>query len=137
MTIISSTISNNTTEHGGGIVNYPGFHGLLTLKNSIVTGNSSMLDNLSFISTEGNIQGTFTEQGINITHGFPLLLPLGNYGGRTKTRPLLPISPGYNAVPADQCTNAEGDPLATDQRGIPRPQSGKCDVGAFEVTRGM
>jgi len=32
-----------------------------------------------------------------------------------------------------ECLDADGEPLATDQRGEPRPGGTMCDVGAFEV----
>jgi hypothetical protein len=41
-------------------------------------------------------------------------------------------------ISAEDCVDAEGAPLTTDQRGEPRPVAilgaePKCDVGAFEV----
>lgn len=56
----------------------------------------------------------------------PLLGPLGNNGGETDTMALLSGSPAINAGDPGQCP-------ATDQRGLPRPQLGGCDIGAFEV----
>lgn len=56
----------------------------------------------------------------------PLLGPLANNGGETDTMALPTGSPAINA----------GDPTlcpATDQRGLPRPQLGGCDIGAFEL----
>ena len=54
---------------------------------------------------------------------------LGNYGGHTETLPLLPGSP---AIDAGACPAG----VATDQRGIARPQGAACDSGAFE-SRGV
>lgn len=56
----------------------------------------------------------------------PLLGALAANGGPTQTRALLPGSPAIDAG-----TNA-GCP-ATDQRGVPRPQGARCDIGAFEA----
>jgi hypothetical protein len=53
----------------------------------------------------------------------PLLGGLGYYGGFTPTVRLLPGSSAINAGSA--CP-------ATDQRGVPRPQGGGCDIGAYE-----
>jgi hypothetical protein len=55
----------------------------------------------------------------------PLLGPLGNYGGPTRTLPLLPGSPALDAGTAA----VVGLP-ATDQRGVARV--GAPDIGAFE-----
>ncbi len=56
--------------------------------------------------------------------------PLQNNGGPTETHALLPGSPALDAVTV--CTDWDGNSVATDQRGVSRPQNGKCDVGAFE-----
>lgn len=68
----------------------------------------------------------------------PRLGPLQNSGGPTKTHALLPGSPAIdNGNPAKTGTNAC---VATEQRGIPRPQDGdgdgakRCNIGAFEQT---
>ncbi len=55
--------------------------------------------------------------------------PLAFNGGPTRTHALLHGSP---AVDAGACTDAGGAPLATDQRGVTRPQGAACDIGAFE-----
>ncbi len=36
-----------------------------------------------------------------------------------------------DVIPAEDCVDADGEPLTTDQRGFPRDSM--CDVGAFEV----
>ena len=54
----------------------------------------------------------------------PLLGSLGNYGGSTRTLPLLPGSAAINAGNATYCT------LGHDQRGV--SYVGTCDLGAFE-----
>jgi Right handed beta helix region len=56
----------------------------------------------------------------------PLLGPLANNGGETDTMALLTGSPAINAADAGRCPS-------TDQRGLPRPSLGGCDIGAFEV----
>ena len=57
------------------------------------------------------------------------LSPLLNHGGPTWTHALLP---GSLALDAGECLTVDGNPLATDQRGLPRPQGAACDIGAFE-----
>lgn len=62
---------------------------------------------------------------------------LADNGGPTFTHAL---QPGSNAIDAGagMCTAPDGNILATDQRGAPRPQDGDtsgtatCDIGAFE-----
>ncbi|MBV9768659.1 MAG: hypothetical protein JOZ32_03735 [Bryobacterales bacterium] len=62
---------------------------------------------------------------------------LQNNGGPTQTIALLPTSPAVNAMPLspiNYCTALDGvTPVATDQRGVPRPQGPACDMGAFEL----
>jgi predicted outer membrane repeat protein len=56
----------------------------------------------------------------------PLLGPLANNGGETDTIALPAGSPAIDGGDAGNCP-------ATDQRGLPRPQGGGCDIGAFEA----
>ena len=142
VTLINSTISGNTADLGGGIYN----HSYLKLNNTIIARNTSHLgdgDVVGYVSSPSanNLIG----DGIGITGGIsnhsngnqigthaapinPLLAPLGNYGGPTRTMPLLPGSPAIDAgsnaaVPAA---------VTSDQRGLPRIVNGKVDIGAFE-----
>jgi len=71
----------------------------------------------------------------------PLLGPLADNGGPTRTHALLPDSWAIDQIPAAECVDADGAPLTTDQRGEPRPVAihgpePRCDVGAFEVQSG-
>src|SRR5262249_25256450 len=70
--------------------------------------------------TNGNLIGTAADP-IN-----PLLAPLADNGGPTRTHALLPGSPAINAG-----FNFAGS--ATDQRGALRTAGGGTDIGAFEV----
>jgi predicted outer membrane repeat protein len=64
--------------------------------------------------------------------------PLASNGGPTKTHALLATSPAIGAVPSGACTDWNGNAVATDQRGQPRPNpSGSdCDAGAYESELG-
>ena len=62
----------------------------------------------------------------------PLLAPLGDNGGPTPTRMLLPGSPAIDAIPTGTPRLCDGT-LATDQRGVVRPQGTGCDIGAVEA----
>lgn len=55
--------------------------------------------------------------------------PLSYNGGLTLTHALRHGSP---AIDSGSCVDTEGVALATDQRGVPRPQGLSCDIGAFE-----
>lgn len=52
------------------------------------------------------------------------LMPLGDYGGPTLVHALSIDSPAIDA--------AADSGLSTDQRGVPRPQGGADDIGAYE-----
>lgn len=64
--------------------------------------------------------------------GCPARPGIANNGGPTPTAAVLPGSPALDLVPEDACTGLDGKLLATDQRGIARPQGAGCDAGAFE-----
>jgi hypothetical protein len=144
---------------GGGIFN----GGMLTVTNSTFSGNSAPFDGIisggTFKSTilannsGGNCSGTITDAGYNISDdsscGFsktgtanngdnvnPLLSTAGlaNNGGPTQTIALNSESLAIDAVPVADCTDQDGKPIKTDQRGFPRPDFGEdvCDIGAFE-----
>lgn len=54
----------------------------------------------------------------------PQLQPLADNGGPTQTMAIDADSPAFNA--GESCPEV-------DQRGVPRPQAGACDLGAFEL----
>jgi hypothetical protein len=65
----------------------------------------------------------------------PMLGPLQNNGGPTKTMALLSGSPAIDAGNPSGCTDGQGHLLKTDQRGMPRPNTedtGGCYMGAYE-----
>jgi len=141
--VIGSTFSGNTVLNaglGGGAIS-AGVGGTLRLALSVVAGNTSPG------ASGADIYGPVTDGGGNVigntggTGGFTnpsdrlnvpaLLAPLGNYGGPVQTFALLPGSPALDiaACPTDPTT---GTTLATDARGVPRPQGANCDAGAVE-----
>ena len=63
----------------------------------------------------------------------PKLGSLASNGGPTPTLVPLLGSPALDAIPAASCTS-QGTALLvnTDQRGVARPQGGRCDIGAVE-----
>ncbi|MFA7486930.1 MAG: choice-of-anchor Q domain-containing protein, partial [Lysobacteraceae bacterium] len=117
--------------------------GTLYLSNCLLVGNAAadlraingttVVYNDSHNNIIGLQNGTTFIDGVNnnqIGVTAPLLGTLGNYGGTTRTIPLLPGSPAINAGIAigDNGSNLPTTPA--DQRGFPRV--GAIDVGAFE-----
>lgn len=62
----------------------------------------------------------------------PLLGPLEDNGGPTRTHLPQPGSPLLHAIPIGTAGLCDGT-LPTDQRGVARPQGTACDIGAVEV----
>lgn len=153
VTILNSTITGNSAENYGGLVNLASLP--IEVGNSIVAGNISTASDTN-ASTGRDLQGDFLSLGHNLigvapaasdfTHGVdgdlvgtaaspvdPLLGPLANNGGPTRTHALRYGSPaiesadsGLVAVPLFPA------PPFTDQRGQPRIVGGVADMGAYE-----
>lgn len=142
--LTNSTIANNRATGLGGGLRHDAT-GTVTLRNTIIAGNSSN-------TNEIDVSGTIVSQGYNLignttgSSGWtaadlldqnPLLAPLGNNGGPTLTHALLPGSPainaGNNALAVDPTTNRD---LTRDQRGSVRRIGGgmnsMVDIGAYE-----
>jgi hypothetical protein len=146
LTVSDSTLSGNSSTilGGGGIVN----DGTLTLKSTLLANESSGGNCILY-------SGTPTSDGYNlsddssctlltaagdqndVTNAATYLGPLANNGSpTTQTIALLPGSTAINAIPVtpvNECTDAFGNPVTTDQRGVTRPQGTGCDIGAFEL----
>ena len=152
LTLTSSTITGNTTNgaaSAGGLVNIPFGVGTATVKNSIIAGNNGV---------KPDVGGGFTSNGYNLigqsdgSTGFtdgvnndqvgtiaspidPLLLPLANNGGTTRTHA---FAGGSTAIDKGSTTGS-----GTDQRGSTRPidlagysnapGGNGADIGAFEA----
>jgi hypothetical protein len=155
-TVINSTISNNrvaaiynfgTTTVTNSTLNRNGIgflnEGTANIGNTIIAQNSIDFDFFSYMGTindlgynligngersvfvngvNGNIVGTVANP-VN-----PLLSPLANNGGSTRTQALLPGSLAIDAA------NPSNFPTI-DQRGVSRPQGARADIGAFEVVQ--
>lgn len=139
MTLLNDTIARNTAAgagEGGGIdfsVGTPPPEPP-TVLNTIVAQNTAATGpdcNAAVTSAGHNIErhqscgftGPGDQQDTN-----PLLAALASNGGPTQTMALRPGSPAINHGTNANCPG-------TDQRGVPRPQGPRCDVGAFEVRR--
>ena len=127
-TLLNSTVTANmsTGGPGGGIYNEGGALSLPTLENSIIAGNTALDCDGPVTSLGHNIDGNGS---CNLVAGGdrpavdPLLGPLQDNGGPTRTHALLVGSPAIH-VGSDI-----GAP-PSDQRGLPRV--GISDIGAFE-----
>ncbi len=122
------TVAGNTAGASVGGVDNASVGSITESGSIIATNTGSPAENCS--------TGTITDLGHNLVSGdnscpganaAPGLGPLASNGGLTQTMALLPGSAAINAVPANAC------PVATDQRGVARPQGGACDAGAYEV----
>ena len=156
--IVSSTISGNSAMKGGGIYTQAEFYivgstiafnsatnsnaaGLystayLTLQSSIVARNVSAGSTHADFQVLGMVGGGYNlvesnsvvDHGVVTVTGNPMLLPLADNGGPTRTHALAATSPAIDAG---------NNPLTslTDQRGVGfmrEMPDGKPDIGAFE-----
>ncbi|MDQ4005302.1 MAG: CSLREA domain-containing protein [Actinomycetota bacterium] len=159
VTIRNATITENTADDesddddagdGGGIRNDGG---TVTIGNSILADNSVRT---AAVGEPDECSGPVSSLGFNVighdegcayTPGsgdqvgvfFPSLTgidpklgPLADNGGPTQTHMLLPGSPALDKGSTERAAN-EVACEPTDQRGVPRPQGGGCDVGAYEL----
>lgn len=123
------TVADNAVEAGAALET---FGGQILVKNSIVASTTGG------VSCAGNIVNLGGNLSTDATCGFTVVtreqLKLGppklNPPGITETMALLPRSAAIDR--ALDCLDAEGNPVLTDQRGVPRPLGSRCDVGAFE-----
>lgn len=128
LTMSSSTVSGNSALGGGGIYNLDTW----TVKSSIVGGNTSGGDCLGVATSDlgSNLDTDGSCVFTTVTAAQLKLGPLAGNGGPTQTMALLAGSVAVDA--AADCTDASGNTLATDQRGVARPVGPACDIGAFE-----
>jgi hypothetical protein len=133
LTVRESTLSGNasigpaTAFESGSL----GGTAAIGIVNTIVAGGSPANCSSSAlpvadhsIDSDGSCQVGATNG--NQSNVNPLLLPLAANGGPTLTHALAPNSPARDAADLATC-------LATDQRGVIRPQGAGCDIGAFEL----
>lgn len=141
-TLASATIARNSASNGlgGGVLNGAGKSA--ALRNTLLAENSG--------ATAPDCSGTLTSQGYNLVgvvagacvvpaasgdklNQEALLAGLANNGGPTRTHAPLAVSPALDAGnPATPGSGGNACP-ASDQRGVARPQTGRCDIGAFEL----
>ena len=142
-----SLISNTATISGGGLYLDDGSNTgpivRTTLQNSLITSNAggdcARLEGWEEIdATPGynlDSDGTCVTDGVdnNLTSATPGVGPLADNDGYAlsdgtviPTHALLTGSPAIDIIPIGNCV------LSEDQRGVSRPQSAGCDIGAYE-----
>ncbi len=157
-TCVNNTLAFNQSSYGSGGARgegggaLSGTHGLpgVAGQNGVAPvggiaamggGTVNLANNIVAYSTPTNCMGAVVDAGHNISSDAsgslyaagsmqntdPLLGPLVDNGGPTLTMELLPGSPAFDAGADSSCPS-------TDQRGVPRPQLARCDIGAFEGT---
>ncbi|MEM9659697.1 MAG: choice-of-anchor Q domain-containing protein, partial [Planctomycetota bacterium] len=152
-----STVTDNTVPFnnvGAGVASLGSTLTTLTsLESTIVAGNNgggavpgTDIDFVdgdfenSFLSLGYNLVGTgdalpaFDQPGDQINVLDPMLEPLADNGGPTRTHALMEGSPAINAGNPNFDPNDFDPPLEFDQRGAPfaRVNQGRIDIGAFE-----
>ncbi len=164
LTIASSTVTQNSAlGHGGGIYALD----FLDATTTIVAQNTATSLGQD-IFEEANAQATYRGNLIGIVEGTslnpsvilpipdnnvlgtaasprdPMMLPLANNGGPTRTHALLPNSPAVDRDGApllfpdlldEDNDGNDNEPIPFDQRGVgfERVQFGKLDIGAYEI----
>jgi len=115
------------SNFGGGIANPSG---ALTLGNTILAANQKGSNYFGLcndaggnLSSDSSCPFTDPTSRGNLD---PKLSPFQNNGGPTRTLALLFGSPAIDTANSALCPRF-------DQRGIPRPQGGACDIGAYEA----
>jgi len=131
--LLNVTMAGNAAESGGNVLNSPPGFGepgaVLHAKNSLFaadTGGGNCAGN-PIVNDGHSLAFDTSGDECGLPHAAHLHLgPLKNNGGLTATRSI---------APGDSPVNAGAGCPATDQRGVPRPQGPKCDIGAYELAR--
>ena len=143
-TLVASTISGNTTYHGGAGI-YAG--STLTLNNTIVAGNNSApYDSGSVspsdiagtsVSGSNDLVGTGGSGGLSSSTNLlgitnPNLGPLADNGGPTETMVALVRQPSHPSWHCGAQVGPGDTPITTDQRGEPL-DTPNPDIGAYQT----
>jgi CSLREA domain-containing protein len=127
--IRNSTFYNNSGPTGPAISRVGA--GTTTIQNSIIVGHSGADCNGPSFSSTNDLMDDATCGDATPTAVTNFDTTLQNNGGPTNTHALLA---GSNALDSgvNSCPDHNGSPLATDQRGVTRPQNITCDIGSYE-----
>lgn len=148
-----ATVGNSTISGAKAIFvsGWSGSSSGIDIVGTLVEGECSREgDAVSWTSNGYNIESPGDTCGFddptdqpNVTEIQLNLGPLRDNGGPTETHEpggggLRTDSFAIDQIPQADCVDADGEPLTTDQRGLPRPagEEPKCDIGSFEVQEG-
>lgn len=139
-----ATITANTATVAHGGLYLVGAAAEVDIKHSILAGNLGA----GSAADCSKVFATLTSKGYNLvgtgcgsTFGAATndlvgvdrkLTALADNDGTTKTHAPQIGSPVINAIPQAACTDNDWPQIATDQRGIARPQEAGCEIGAYE-----
>ncbi|HEY1522806.1 MAG TPA: Ig-like domain repeat protein [Solirubrobacteraceae bacterium] len=137
-TLTDDTFEGNVASTSGAAIS--GARGLIAYgtiisRNSLTFGVAAECDGgfaNAASTTSYNLEGPTGHSCFQGPTVDPMLGPLADNGGPTQTEAITPSSAAYGGVPTSACREAPF--LQVDQRGRPRPGSGKrnCDIGAYE-----
>ena len=127
-----STLTDNATGFGSGIF---ADQATTHITNTIVANNDGSFQCFTFVNPlidhgynlDSGASCGFSALNNSLNNTDPLLGPLSDNGGETKTHALQAGSPAIDYIPTAAC------PLNVDQRNLSRPQGFHCDIGAVEV----
>lgn len=146
--VLNNVTMTNNVGHGRDTNSFlgGGLHtfspGTTVMKNSIVAQNSGSggpddcvgpLTSDSRYNLIGSTAGCILPANTStyVLNANPNLGALSSNGGPTRSHPLLAGSPARNAAYEYPLPASDGCE-SFDQRGVPHPQQGRCDMGAFE-----
>lgn len=133
--LIHSTVTGNSALGSGGGIALGGDDLDFTLQNSIVAGNTAPENPNCDVAGQDPAHlgvnlvgeaGCTNDRPDDIVAADPVLGPLADNGGPTRTHALLPGSPAIETAVLACAT------VTVDQRYVARPQGDVCDIGAFE-----
>lgn len=140
VTIVSSTFSGNSAGGGGALFNFGTVNVTSSiLANSVAGGDCGGPESAELFAmgvnfdTDGTCKAAAADSATGdafttVTAGELNLDVLAlNAPGRTMTHALLENSVAIDVLSPSQCA------VSQDQRGVSRPQNGRCDSGAYEV----
>ena len=137
--LVHTTIADHTVN-GSGTAVFAQNAGSVELDGSLVEGDcvtGTASSPISGASSFNVLANTTCDGGTDNTLPADLGIaaaPAAN-GGPTNTIALQGPMPARDYVPAGDCLDLDGGPLATDQRGVPRPYKKRCDAGAYELAK--
>jgi hypothetical protein len=147
-TLANVTLVDNTGGYGGNLYMFGGPTESITIADSIIAGGSAPVGNNCRLGDALDDSGpNLEDSGAGTSEcslqqstdrlvapgGAGVATTLGAHGGLTETLALLAGSPALGTGGACKDPGNGGAALLVDQRGLPRPSGGPCDVGAFQA----